>query len=81
MKPTFKVGDRVKLTANRFKVFNMGQGVTNPNKVYTIEKADPFNADQSNDPYYWFKMPDGYLQAHGYYHLEKAKKPTIVIED
>ena len=65
----FKLGDRVRLTPQRFEVFCGGQGVTDPSRVATITEIENTTI--------WLDFPIN--QGHGFTDLVLANKKSTVI--
>jgi hypothetical protein len=78
MKYKLKVGDKVRLTPNRFLAFGNGQGVkaSGPRTTYVIHRIDGVKRE---NPTYFTYMPDKHEQGHGIDDLVKVNKPILII--
>ena len=70
----FKVGDRVKLTPERFRALRGGQGVVDPDRIYTVCKPEPCWDITTN--IFLSEIPG---QGHREHHLIKLKPPVIIV--
>lgn len=77
MKRKFKIGDRVRMTPERFREFAGKQGVTDPNKIYVVLNYPcPGSVTISMD------KPHDTEQWHSENALEKvSSKPIIIVRN